>query len=454
VDVKQVSWSGKNAFVRLPEDHIEYLPAASLKPNPRNPRTHSEKQIDQLARSVLEFGLLLPLLVDGDNTIVKGNAVFAALKQIGVDQIPVLRVGHLSPAQLRAYVIADNRTALNAGWDIEILKEDFAALIGSDLDVTITGFDFPEVDLILNSTETESADPADEVPPAPATAVTRLGDIWSVGPHRLICGDATKAETFAALMGDVRAQMVLTDQPYNVAIDGHVSGNGQITHREFAMAAGEMTSPEYTEFLTCTYRNLATYSVPGALHYLFTDWRHGEETNAAGKKVYSELKNVCVWAKTNGGLGSLYRSQHELVYVFKVGDAPHTNNVQLGRFGRNRSNVWSYAGANSFGKTRDEDLAMHPTVKPVAMLADAILDVTHPKDVVLDCFAGSGSTLVAAAKTRRVGYGVELDPIYCDIILARLSKLLKLEPIHEPTGRTFQEIGNERAEANQAEDQE
>jgi len=446
VDVKQAPWTGRNAQVRLPSDQIEYLPASSLRPNPRNPRTHSEKQIDQLVRSVLEFGLLLPLLVDSDNTVVKGNAVFAALKQIGIDPIPILRVSHLSPAQLRAYVIADNKTALNAGWDIEILKEDFAAIIDGDLDfdVSITGFEFAEVDLILDSTVAGGVDPADELPPVPAVAVTRLGDIWSIGPHRLICGDATNAGTFAALMGEARAQMVLTDQPYNVKINGPVSGKGKNKHREFPMASGEMTSPDYVSFLGSTYANLVAYSAPGSLHYLFTDWRHADETNAAGKANYTELKNICVWTKTNGGLGSFYRSQHEFVYVFKAGNAPHVNNIQLGRFGRYRSNVWTYAGANSFGKTRDEDLAMHPTVKPVAMLADAILDATRPNDIVLDCFVGSGSTLVAAAKTRRVGYGVELDPIYCDVTLTRLSKLLKLEPIHEPSGLTFAEIARDR----------
>jgi ParB-like chromosome segregation protein Spo0J len=233
MDLKQTAWSGKNAIVRLPPEQIEYVPASALKPNPRNPRTHSEKQIDQLVRSVLEFGLTLPLLVDGDNTIVKGNAVFAALKQLGVDSIPVLRVDHLSLTQLRAYVIADNRTALNAGWDFEILKEDFEAILDCDLDVTITGFDVAEIDLIVNADSEPAPDPADELPALPATAVTQFGDIWTIGPHRLICGDATKPETYAALMGNARAQMVFADPPYNVAIDGHVSGLGKNQHREF-----------------------------------------------------------------------------------------------------------------------------------------------------------------------------------------------------------------------------
>ncbi|WP_439924417.1 site-specific DNA-methyltransferase [Nitrobacter sp. JJSN] len=447
MDVKQVPWSGKNAIVRLPSEQIEYVPASALKPNPRNPRTHSEKQIDQLVRSVLEFGLTLPLLVDGDNTIVKGNAVFAALKQLGVDSIPVLRVDHLSPTQLRAYVIADNRTALNAGWDVEILKEDFEAILDCDLDVTITGFDFAEIDLIVNSDSEAAPDPADELPALPATAVTQLGDIWTVGPHRLICGDATKPETFAALMGNARAQMVFADPPYNVAIDGHVSGLGKNQHREFVQASGEMTRREFVAFLTGALRNLADYSLNGALHYLCMDWRHALEIQEAGEAVYSELKNICVWAKTNAGMGSLYRSQHEFVYVFKVGKSAHINNIQLGRYGRARSNVWTYAGATSFGVTRDADLAMHPTVKPVAMIADAILDASQPKGAVLDCFAGSGSTLVAAAKARRIGYGVELDPIYCDVILTRLARVLKADPVLQQTGKTFTQMAAERSDA-------
>ena len=288
-----------------------------------------------------------------------------------------------------------------------------------DLDVTITGFDFAEIDLIVNSDEEAAPDPADELPTLPATAVTRLGGVWTIGPHRLICGDATKPETFAALMGNVRAQMVFADPPYNVAIDGHVSGLGKNQHREFVQASGEMTRREFVAFLTGALRNLVDHSLDGSLHYLCMDWRHALEIQEAGETVYSELKNICVWAKTNPGMGSLYRSQHEFVYVFKAGKSAHINNIQLGRYGRARSNVWTYPGATSFGMSRDADLAMHPTVKPVAMIADAILDGSTPKGAMLDCFAGSGSTLVAAAKTRRVGYGIELDPIYCDVILTR-----------------------------------
>jgi len=233
---------------------------------------------------------------------------------------------------------------------------------------------------------------------------------------------------------------VFCDPPYNVPIDGHVSGLGRTSHREFAMASGEMSEAEFTTFLTQVFRHLADWSVDGALHFQCMDFRHMREMLDAGAAAYSELKNLCVWAKTNAGMGSLYRSQHELVFVFKSGTAPHINNVELGQHGRYRTNVWTYAGANSFSRTRDDDLAAHPTVKPTALVADAILDASHPKGIVLDAFAGSGTTLVAAHKTRRKGFGIELDPIYCDVILKRLAAVTGLEPRHAETNLLFHEV--------------
>lgn len=291
------------------------------------------------------------------------------------------------------------------------------------------------------------ADPADEVPVVEGPAVTRLGDIWQIGPHRLICGDATAPETYGRLLAGETAQLVFTDPPYNVKIDGHVSGLGAVRHREFAMASGEMTEAEFTEFLGKVFNHLVAASADGAIHFICMDWRHMGEVLAAARDRYAELKNLCVWAKTNGGMGSLYRSQHELVFVFKVGTAQHVNNVELGRHGRYRTNVWSYAGANTFSATRDADLTMHPTVKPVALVADAILDCSAHKGIVLDAFAGSGTTLVAAHKTGRRGYGIELDPLYCDVILRRLSKVAKTEAVLAATGQSFSEVASERQAA-------
>jgi DNA modification methylase len=262
----------------------------------------------------------------------------------------------------------------------------------------------------------------------------------------VICGDALAAATYDRLLGDERAQMVFTDPPYNVPIDGNVCGSGRIKHREFAMAAGEMSEAEFTRFLATTFGNLAAHAADGAIHYICMDWRHVGEVLAAGQGAYSELKNLCVWAKTNGGMGALYRSQHELVFVFKSGKGSHINNVELGKHGRYRTSVWTYAGVNSFGRSRDEDLAMHPTVKPVALVSDAILDCSRRKGIVLDVFAGSGTTLVAAERTGRRGYGIELAPLYCDVIVQRLSKVAGLEAVHAETGKGFAEVAAARAD--------
>lgn len=432
--------------VRVLTEQIEHVSIASLKSNPRNARTHSPKQISQIARSIAEFGFNTPVLIDASNMILAGHGRVEAARQLRLETVPVLRLNHLDKNKLRAFVLADNQLALKSGWDIQILGEELSELIEFDLDLSVTGFDWPEIDAIIHPNEVEAeSDPADCVPVAPKTAATRLGDIWIIGRHRLICGDSTKPETFEALLGDQKARMVFSDPPYNVPINGHVSGLGKNVHREFEMGVGEMSESEFIGFLRAVFQNAAACSIDGSLHYQCMDWRHGSEIQLASRDVYSELKNICVWAKTNAGMGSLYRSQHEFVYVFKVGHESHVNNVELGRHGRYRTNIWSYAGANSFSATRDDELAMHPTVKPVALIADAILDASNPKDIILDPFSGSGSTLVAAEKTRRVGFGIELDPIYCDVIIKRLGDLMKVEAVHAETGMTWSEIAEQRA---------
>lgn len=288
-----------------------------------------------------------------------------------------------------------------------------------------------------------SADEAIE--PSPGPAITRDGDVWQIGDHRLVCGDSTKPETYQALLGDKRAQMVFSDPPYNVPIAGHVGGLGKIQHREFAMAAGEMSDAEFTAFLTSVFTQLAAHSECGAIHFQCIDWRHIGEMLDAGKLAYTELKNICVWSKANAGMGSFYRSQHELVCVFKSGDAPHINNIELGKYGRYRTNIWEYAGVNGFGNARS-DLELHPTVKPVALVEDAIRDCSRRKGIVLDPFCGSGTTLIAAERTGRRGFGIELDPLYCDVILRRLRSVCGLHAILEATGQTFEELAAQRQE--------
>lgn len=427
--------------------NIRYQVVSSLRPRASNARTHSAKQLRQIADSIRQFGFTNPVLVDADNVIIAGHGRVAAARAIGLETVPTVCLDGLSGAEIRAYVIADNRLAENAGWDREILAIELQNLAELDLDfdVTITGFEMAEIDVLIGELDTEpDADPADAAPAIQGPAVTRRGDLWQIGSHRLICADATEPQSYARLLGGERAQLVFTDPPYNVKIDGHVSGLGAAKHREFAVASGEMSEAEFTAFLAKIFVNLTTHAVDGAIHFVCMDWRHVGEVLAAAKGHYADLKNICVWAKSNGGMGSLYRSQHEFVFVFKSGTGPHIKNVELGKHGRYRTNMWAYAGANAFGPTRADDLAMHPTVKPVALVADAILDCSRRSGLVLDAFAGSGTTLVAAHKTGRRGYGIELDPLYCDLIVRRLQALTGRIAVEAGTGRTFDDLAAER----------
>lgn len=435
----------------LPEEtrlKITYRKTGDLTPYAGNARTHSDKQIAQIAASIRTFGFTNPVLIDEAGGIVAGHGRVAAAKQLGIDEVPTIALGHLTPAERRAYVIADNRLAELAGWDREILKIEFQALAELDLDfeLEITGFETAELDLLLDDSAGEdAAEPADEMPDsAPGPAVTRPGDVWLVGKHKLICGDARDPATYAALMGAGRARAVFTDPPYNVKIDGHVGGSGAVKHREFAMAAGEMDAAAFTAFLEQSLGAMAAVSLDGAVHFTCMDWRHMAEMQAAGAKVYGELKNLVVWAKTNGGMGTFYRSRHELIYVWKVGSAPHINTFGLGEHGRYRTNVWDYPGVNSFGAGQ-KDLALHPTVKPVALVADAIRDVTRRGEIVLDGFGGSGTTLIAAERTGRVARLVELDPVYCDVTCRRYAAQTGAAPVLEATGESFDAVAQRRA---------
>lgn len=413
-----------------------------LKTRIRNPRIHSKRQIGQIAASIKRFGFVNPILVDHDCRIIAGHGRVEGAKLAGLTKVPTLLVSHLSEDEIRAYVIADNKLAENAGWDRELLALELQELsIEVEFDLTLTGFETAEIDILLKSLSGEPAEP----PAAPQVdksvpAVTRLGDLWLIGKHRLLCGDARDPEAFRHLMNGELAGVVFTDPPYNVRIDGHVSGLGKARHREFAMATGEMTPEQFTDFLRHVLQNLAINSRDGALHFICMDWRHVPELLGAATPVYTELKNLCVWVKTNGGMGSLYRSQHEFVFVYKNGGAPHINNVELGKHGRNRTNVWTYAGANAFSQTREADLVMHPTVKPIPMVADALLDVSNRGDVVLDCFAGSGTTLLAAQDTGRCGYGMEIDPHYVDLIISRFKETSDLPIRCGVTGQSWDEI--------------
>jgi len=417
--------------------------------NASNARTHSENQVRQIADSISNFGFNNSVLIDHEDKIIAGHGRVEAAKLLGIQEIPTVRLEHLSEAQKRAYIIADNRLAELAGWDNEILAIELQNLLDADVDFEVTdiGFETAEIDLILtNGAIAEAPDPADVVPtPGIGPAISQPGDLWQIGPHQLYCGNALLAESYVALMEGKSARLVFTDPPYNVPIEGHVCGLGKNRHREFSMASGEMSEAEFTRFLTSAFRNIAAVTCDGSIHFICMDWRHLSELLRAGRIAYSELKNLCVWAKASGGMGSLYRSQHELVAVFKSGAAPHINNVELGRHGRSRTNVWSYAGMNSFRADRDEMLAMHPTVKPVALVADAILDCSKRKDIVLDPFAGSGTTIIAAERVGRICYAMELDPWYVDVALRRITTVTGTEPLLATTGEEFRKLEAQRS---------
>lgn len=412
---------------------IVYRPANNLVPDPRNARTHPKRQIEQLKASIKEFGFTNPILVDPDSNIIAGHGRLRAAKALGLAQVPTITLSGLSETQKRTLRLADNKIALNAGWDIEILQAELGELASIDLDIdpTLTGFSTGEIDVILSGS---SADPDEEIVPAvPRTPNTKPGDIWILGEHRIGCGDSRDTAFLERIIGkDARIDAAFLDPPYNVRIEGNANPTGR--HGEFAMASGEMSEDQFRAFLKDTLGAAASFSRDGAVHFICMDWRHMDDVTAVGSTIYGDLLNLCIWNKSNAGMGSLYRSKHELVFVYRVGSASHLNMVELGKHGRNRTNVWDYASANSMRGGRREDLALHPTVKPVGLVADAIKDVTKHGDLVLDLFLGSGTTLLAAERAGRRFRGIEIDPKYVDVALERWSAQTGLEPRLEGAG--------------------
>lgn len=427
------------------------LPTSALRPYRSNARTHSKHQIRQIADSIRRFGFTNPVLISDDGEIIAGHGRVRAASELGMERVPTLRLSHLSPAERRAYVLADNKLALNAGWDSEILAIELQALVDIEFDVTLTGFSLAEIDLTLDrardASPTAPDGPEDRQFEPPADPQTRRGDLWTLGRHRLLCGDARSAADVGRLMDGRTADLIFTDPPYNVPIDGHVCGLGAVRHREFAFASGEMSREEFTAFLTETLSNAASVARDGAIAFVCMDWRHLREVLDAGERAFSEMKNLCVWNKINAGMGSFYRSKHELVFVFKVGTAPHTNSFGLGETGRYRTNVWDYAGITSIGAKRQEELAMHPTVKPMALVADALRDCSRRGDVVLDVFGGSGTTLIAAETCGRAARLVEYDPAYCDTIVRRWETYTGKSATREavPASAPVKESGQQRS---------
>ena len=427
---------------------VIYRPLSELKLDPKNPRAHSPRQVRQIARSIESFGFNVPVLIDANGKVIAGHGRILACQLLGHTEVPTISLEHLSEAQAKAFMIADNRLTENSTWDDRLLAEQLKELSELELDFSLeaTGFEMGEIDLRIEglTADPEDADPTDVLPEQRSESpVTRPGDLWLLDRHRVYCASALEESSYAALMQAEQAAMVFTDPPYNVAIAGNVSGLGATCHREFAMACGELDDAQFTAFLTQACTLFARHSIDGALHFIFMDWRHLGELLAAGRSVYTELKNVCVWIKNHTGMGAFYRSRHELVFVFKHGCGRHRNNVQLGRFGRDRTNVWPYPSPRTLS---DEGnlLALHPTVKPVRLVADAILDCTARGDIVLDGFLGSGTSVIAAERTGRRCFGLELDPTYVDTVVRRWQAYTGGQARDAASGKVFDEIEAER----------
>lgn len=430
-----------------PMPHLFTRPLSALRANPRNARTHSKRQIKLIADSIEAFGFTNPILIDETGMVLAGHGRLAAARRLKLATAPTLCLASLSEAQKRAYVLADNRLAERAGWDRSLLATELgelAVLLPSlDLDwsIDVAGFETGDIEALTHDHAETPTEPEDVMPAGPDRAIiSRLGDMWQLGAHRVLCGDAQCGCDVERAMAGTHANMVFTDPPYNVAIAGHVKRAGDRAHREFAMASGEMSHAEFKTFLETCLGHAVRASRPGAVHDVCMDWRHIGTLATVGESLYEDLLNICVWNKGVAGQGSFYRSQHEFVAIFRVRGATHQNNVKLGRFGRNRSNVWSYPGVNGYGVDRAQALAMHPTVKPVALVVDALRDCTLRGEVVFDPFLGSGTSLIAAEKVGRVCRGLELDPAYVDTIVRRWQAYAGADATLEDGGASFDEV--------------
>ena len=432
--------------------HTEYLATASLSPMPGAPREHPKSQIRALTKSFETFGQVLPILIDGESRIVSGHAQLEVAQRLGMAEVMVIRVEYLSEPQIKALMIALNRLGDLSKWNEQALSTILLDLRGLDLDFDIeaTGFTEIEIELRIDGIDDLTEPDEHQILVGDGPTVTSLGDLWQLGDHRLLCGDALKEESWLALMGEELAALVVTDSPFNIPIDGYVTGQGKFKHRSFAMAVGEMSPDEFTTFLRTSMEHAHRWSKPGSVHVWAMDWRHANEITAAGQAVYERYLNMAVWVKDRPGMGSWLRSQHELFFIFGKGGAPIQNNVQLGRFGRSRSNVWNFPSAASVAQTSAEGnpLSWHPTVKPLALIADILLDSTIKGDIVVDPFMGSGTTLIAAEKLGRVARGIELDPAYCDTIIRRWQRWTGETAVRVADGAPFSALEVELEEAS------
>ncbi|MEM8936285.1 MAG: DNA methyltransferase, partial [Pseudomonadota bacterium] len=430
------------------EKNIQDRLVTALKAYQNNPKTHSDAQINQIIKSIETFGWTYPILVDEDLMVLAGHGRLEAAKRMVLKKVPTLKVVGLTQAQKKAYVIADNKISENGGWDSDLLQIEFESLSGMDLnfDLELTGFSAPQIDIALGRASNDNSGDQEDLDPGVAVMdhapVTKPGDLWRLGDHLLYCGDVGLPESYEALGVRDPIAMVIADPPYNVP--ARQLSPGLRDRAQFTMGSGEMSSEDYIGFLTWTLSKAKAETRDGGLFYVFMDWRHIAELTAAADHCALTQLNLCVWNKSNAGLGSFYRSKHELIFVLKTGDAPHINNIELGVHGRNRSNVWDYAGANGFSRDGRDGLKGHPTPKPVALLADAILDATHQGNVVLDLFSGSGSAILAAEQTGRIARSIEIDPLYVDYAIARFQQKTGIHAVHAKTGQRYEALRADR----------
>jgi DNA modification methylase len=434
--------SNSEILIRVDRE-ISLCAISDLKPHPQHTRKHNRAAKRKLASSIRRLGFNVPVLVDKNSQILAGHLCVEAAKELGMTHVPVIFLHDLSETQAIAFMLAHNKLAELSSWDDQKLALQLKSLseMALNFEIEATGFEQPEIDFRIQSLEdAELIDRADDFEVTCNQAVSALGDVWTLGGHRIVCGDSQDSATLTNLFAGEKAAAAITDPPYNLRVDGHISGKGNIRHREFPMASGEMSEDEFTAFLTSTLSGICNNTAPGAIFYVFMDWRHMGETLAAAARSGCVLLNVCVWVKSNSGMGSLYRSHHEFVFVFRNGSEPHRNNIQLGRFGRNRTNVWNYPGGNAFARRGSKrNLELHPTVKPVLLVADAIRDSTNRNEIVFDPFLGSGTTLLAAERTGRRCYGVELDPLYVDTAIDRWQRMTGRKAYNQ-LGETFEQI--------------
>ena len=421
---------------------FEYVSIDDLSFPARTLSQVNDRQHRQLMASITEFGFIAPLVISRGNEVIVCEKRLAAARELGLTQVPVVRANTLTPLQIRQYRIADNRLNELREWDADALKAELDEIIVLDPDVNIEalGYEVAEFDVAVQVV-TEGEDPADIAPELPAEPQSRPGDIWEIDGHRLGCGDARDADFLRRLLDGEQPTCVFADPPFNRPVAQHIGGKGRIKHPEFVMASGEMSDAEFQQFQIDWLVQAVAVAQPGALIYVASDWRAPLATLAAAQTAGLEQVNFCTWELASPRLGSFYRSACEYFPVWKKPGGKSRNNVMLGRSGRHRSNCWHYPGANSFGAGR-ATLHLHPTVKPLALVLDILLDCTARGDAILDPFCGSGTTLLAAQRTGRKARVIELDPRYVDVAVRRYQDVFGRAPRLQGSGLTLDELAS------------